>query len=73
MIAKPNLTLFELFKVNPVLITKPNCFCSYVLSVRSVNTGLPNLWVYLTEVLGEFYSVISVEELPSRNCLELIR
>ena len=61
--------IFEVFSVIPALWL-PNWLVSEInLSrVRSVSSGLPNPWVYLTEFFWEFYSVISVEEFPNRKC-----
>ena len=50
------------------VITEPNCFWNYLVAVISVSSRLPNLWVYLTEIIlgiifGNFGGVITEPKL----------
>ena len=47
---------------------RKNCFWTSLLSEIALSNGLPNSWVYLTEVIWKLCSVISVEEVRDRNC-----
>ena len=65
MITEPNLIVFELVLVVPVL-ELPNRIVFWT-SVIIKNSIITDLLVYLTETFWESFSVISVEESPNRN------
>ena len=50
------------------MIAKPNRIVSGIAVFGHECCGLPNLWVYRTEMFWEFYLVMSAEELPNQNC-----
>ena len=63
---EPGKNIFELISVMPGLCDyRSEFFWNSLVLVIIDNDGLPNPWVYLSELFCEFCSVISVEEFPN--------
>ena len=70
---RTELDCYQIMFGNPCsVIAEPVCFGNQLVSVISVSAGLPNPWIYLTELFWELYSGMSVEKLPNRLLFELI-